>query len=339
MMEEIYLCSTYYHLLIAMQKALLSKEQKPDLMVTDHIADGEKVAENIKKSGIFANVYYSGVIREYECKNSLDRLLFLHRKNPKQIAGQLLVDLSSYRTIYLFHDDTWMSHYLQDIKKPYHLLEDALDSYVIITDTIWAYMVQGGFWKRLMKKIFRLGYQYAGASPYTVSIEVNNKKGIHVCAPEKVIEAPRKEMSARLTEAQKQLIWDTFEGERPIGDTQTSKILLLTQPLSADKVVNGTAEQIQIYRGMVEEYRALFEDGWQLYIKPHPRDGVDYAKYFPEAVLLKREMPVELLDYVKNLHFQIGVSLFSTALWGLACVEEKCCPRLNKEITYERYVE
>lgn len=338
-MKEIYICSTYYHLLIAIEKALLTKGDKPELMVTNHIADGKNLTLRIQEKGIFHKVWYSGEVKEYECKNSLERLLFLHSRNASCIRKQLPMDIGSYEKVNIFHDDTWVSHYLQDIKKPYYLLEDALDSYVIILDTVWAYMVEHNLFKDLIKNVFRYGYQYAGDSPYTISVEVNQKKDVKIRKKEKLIEVPREILKKQLSEDQMRLIAEIFEVELPEENLDVKKILLLTQPISVDKVVNGVSEQIAVYKQIVEKQVELQNDDWMLYIKPHPRDDVDYKDVFPQAVICKKEMPVEMFDYIGNMKFQIGVSLFSTSLRGLCCVEEKRTYHLDKETVHEENVE
>ena len=41
-----------------------------------------------------------------------------------------------------------------------------------------------------------------------------------------------------------------------------------------------------------------------LFIKTHPRDTTDYAALFPEAVILERTMPSEVLNFCLPFHFR-----------------------------------
>lgn len=378
----IYLCSTPYHLLVAIQKAYCSVDGPPDVMVTDHVEGGGELAGRVDQAGIFGRAYYSGDVQSVEWnprKSAAGRILetaaFPHKRNAAAIEAVLPVDLKKYSEIYLFHNDTWMSHYMQDIKKPYHLLEDSLDSYQVIGETQWSYMAKPGSLKSLAKRLFRCGYEYSASSPLVQDVEVNDASGLSLPFMDKVKEVPRRMLSAHLTAEQRGKIWEIFDGEFPPFDPKQPKALLLTQPIWEDGFVQSEAEQIEAYSNLICKYLAgtageslqasdgmpatgllpqpttaweshpahvgmtadsvardsgfihpCWRDaGIQLYIKPHPRDAADYRAAFPDAVILKRGMPAELLDYVDGLSFDIGLCLFSTGLNGLSCVGRKVC--------------
>ena len=62
-----------------------------------------------------------------------------------------------------------------------------------------------------------------------------------------------------------------------------------------------------------------------LFIKTHPRDTADYEAMFPEAVVLDRFMPSELLDYCFEVRFARAVGLRTASVRNLRCADEKIC--------------
>ncbi len=60
-----------------------------------------------------------------------------------------------------------------------------------------------------------------------------------------------------------------------------------------------------------------------LFIKTHPRDTTDYAALFPEAVILERTMPSEVLNFCLPFHFARAVTVQSFVLRGVTAADEK----------------
>lgn len=62
--------------------------------------------------------------------------------------------------------------------------------------------------------------------------------------------------------------------------------------------------------------------GYQLYVKTHPRDTTDYEQLLPDAVVLDRFMPSELLDYCFEVRFARAVGLCTASVRNLQCADE-----------------
>lgn len=88
---------------------------------------------------------------------------------------------------------------------------------------------------------------------------------------------------------------------------EKEKILLLTQPLSEDKVITEE-EKIKIYREIIEK-----QDGRKIYIKAHPREKTNYGEIFKELniKIIENVFPIELL-LLLNINFSKVITLFST---------------------------
>lgn len=311
-MKKLYVVSTYYHALISCVKQLLSHD-RADIICTSYIPCGESLSDKIKESGIFDKTYYIGKINEYVPLNMLDYIFFYHRKNSEFIKKQFTIDLSIYDEINIFHDNTWFAHYLKDNKINYRLIEDALDSFKYISKSNFSFMLNNGCVKTAIKKFFGIGYVYCGYDKCTSEVEVNDKRNIEIArfAGDKLTEVPREAMFNALTLKDRDILKSVFLKDMPEIIPEKT-VLLLTQPFYTDKIVNSEKEQIKLYKQLVSENASDIMNE-QLVIKPHPRDNTDYTPFFSDAVILDKNMPVEILGLTKNVEFSKILSIGSTA--------------------------
>lgn len=311
-MKKLYVASTYYHALISCVKQLLNHD-KADIICTSYIPDGRSLADKINESGIFDKTYYIDKINEYKPVNKLDYVFFQHRKNAETIEKQFSINLGIYDEINIFHDNTWFAHYLKDKKVKYRLIEDALDSFKCISKSNFAFML--GKWrvKTAIKRFLGIGYVYCGYDKCTAEVEVNDKRNVEIAhfAGDKLVEVPRETMFNALTPKDKDILKDIFLKDLP--DIIPEKtVLLLTQPFYTDNIVNSEEEQIKLYKRLVTENASVLPEE-RLVIKPHPRDNTDYSLFFPRAVILNKNMPVEILGLTKDIEFLKILSIDSTA--------------------------
>ncbi len=308
--KKLYVVSTYYHALISCVKQLVDNEQS-DILVTSYIPDGQSLVGRINKSGLFDKTYFIGSVDEYKPRGRLDYIFNQHRKNAELIERQLPFSFMSYREINVFHDDIWVSHYLKDRRIDYRLIEDALDSFKTISQSCFSYMLPKNHIKSAVKNHFRIGYVFCGFDSCTVEVEVNDINGVEIAsfARNKLREVSRKALFNALSENDKNILVQVFAKEIP--DIQPDRsVLLLTQPLYIDGLVKTQREQIEIYRRLADDN---ILSGEKLIIKPHPRDSADYSRDIPEAIVLDKNMPLEILTYMVSREFSRVVSLSSSA--------------------------
>lgn len=91
---------------------------------------------------------------------------------------------------------------------------------------------------------------------------------------------------------------------------KTSNIIIFTQPYIFDC---GLSEQemINIYGPYIKKYA---NDG--VLIKPHPRDTLNYHKYFPQTKVLNTKAPMQLLNAI-GLKCKIAITVSSSAISSL----------------------
>ncbi|WP_300619707.1 glycosyltransferase family 52 [uncultured Fusobacterium sp.] len=88
---------------------------------------------------------------------------------------------------------------------------------------------------------------------------------------------------------------------------EKNKVLLLTQPLSEDKIITEK-EKINIYREIL-----LKENGKNIYIKAHPREKTNYKEVFKEfnINIIENSFPIEIC-LLLDIKFEKVITLFST---------------------------
>ena len=63
----------------------------------------------------------------------------------------------------------------------------------------------------------------------------------------------------------------------------------------------------RLFRDLIDE----FEKEGKIFIKPHPRDELDYYKLFPGYPIIDGAVPMEMLNFFEDLKFTKVVSVFT----------------------------
>ena len=111
------------------------------------------------------------------------------------------------------------------------------------------------------------------------------------------------------SEKKKEYILSVFDvSGTDVVALQCKTHIILTQPLSKDGYISEE-EQIHIYRQIIEKYSFF-----SLVIKVHPRDTIDYRKYFSDIFVFDKPIPMQLLLFIGGLNFKKAITLFSTSI-------------------------
>ncbi|ELV8684360.1 hypothetical protein QNE28_004361, partial [Vibrio fluvialis] len=122
-----------------------------------------------------------------------------------------------------------------------------------------------------------------------------------------------KELSADICEK----ITKTFSGfDIPVDGRN---VIILSQPLSEDNFISEE-RKIDIYREISEEY---IQQGFNVYLKPHPREYTRYEQHLNEVKVFPSLMPSEVLNLQSLNKFDVGVAIQSTALDNASFIIEK----------------
>jgi hypothetical protein len=158
-----------------------------------------------------------------------------------------------------------------------------------------------------------------GYGKYCLDMEINDKSVVpYPC--KKYIEEPRKKLTQRLTEEDKEILTRLFIENlddllKQLREGAKQKVLVLSEPL-CDLTVRK-----QIFSDIIQQYSVIDGQQAQVIIKPHPRDVLDYRKEFPEHIVLNGMFPMEILNYIPNLSFKRVISVL-TVPDGIEFAEE-----------------
>ena len=328
--ERIYVCHTFYHAYITVLKECNlapSQRGKATLVLSTMSNDFGDLKERAKKSGLFEEVIEFDEKEEtffpQLAKHRIDRgnilLNMYHRILYTKKLGKLQepyipVDFKEYKDIYVYCDSDPIGYYLSYKKIYYHALEDGLNC-IMHYDTA-RYDNQGHFELKAKFSAWNLIFIQNGYGKYCIDMEVNDISCLkYPCSKYK--EVPRKALVEGIREADKLTIISIFMKDtakllKQLEEVEgKEKVLILSEPLCDLK----TREQI--FRDIANEYG---QDAI-VYIKPHPRDHLDYKKLFPNEVVIEGQFPMEVMNFIPGIHWSKVISVL-TVTDAITCAEQ-----------------
>lgn len=333
MKERIYVCHTFYHVYVACLKELALPKEKQGhatLVLSTMSNPFGNLDKRAGKCPLFEKVVmfdekedtFFPELKKYHTDRGNLILNMLARIKYTKLLGRLQqayvpVDFREYKDIYVFCDSDPIGYYLSYKKIFYHAVEDGLNC-IQYYDTA-RYDNRGHFGLKAWMAAHNLIFIQNGYGKYCLDMEVNDISVLpYPC--KKYIEVPRAKLVERLTKEDKDILIRLFV-ENPdrlmeqLAQGAGQKVLILSEPLCSLDV------RRQIFTDIIEEYGMVDGKKAQILIKPHPRDVLDYAKEFPEHIVLSGSFPMEILNYIPGLSFKRVVSVF-TVPNGIMFAEE-----------------
>lgn len=331
--ERIYVCHTYYHVYITILKEFaLPKEQrgKATLVLSSLSTNFGKLKERIEQIGIFEAVVPFEEKRFSEFPeldkykknygniviNMLSRIIFT-KKFSKLEEQFVTINYRDYKDIYVFCDLDPIGFYLSGHHIYFHAVEDG---YNTMADSMGMVRDNPNFFKlkAFLSDKLNLIYVQNGFNKYCLDMEVNDISAIGIKC-KKFVEVPRKNLEALITPENRKLLLKAFvddvdrlEKTLDILSNSERSILLLTEHLCDLK----TREKI--FRDLISQ----FESEGTIFIKPHPRDDLDYLTVFHDVNSFDALIPMEILGLLPEFHFNKAVSVF-TPLEHINFADEK----------------
>lgn len=328
MKDRIYVCHTFYHVYVTFLKELKLRAKCEEagkssggatLVLSNMSIDFENLKSRVESTGIFeevvefdekAETFFPG-LAEYKkdtgnfVKNLLQRMKFTRRYAELE-APYIPVNFREYKDIYVFCDSDPIGYYLNQNRIYYHAVEDGLNC--IKNFDAARYDNRGHFGlKAFLSMKMNLIFVQNGYGKYCLDMEVNDISALQYPCP-RYIEEPRQALVDRLTEEDKKIILKAFIRDidtltRQIEESSKSgdKILILTEPLCTLDV------REQIFRDLIE----MYEPEGTIFLKPHPRDLLDYRTLFAEYPQFDATVPMEMLNYFPGLRFKKVVAVLT----------------------------
>ena len=310
-MARMYICTTPYQLLLTILKI---EDDKSELVLLEGTTDKE-IISNLSREKIFKkidtlNMYIFDEIKRYIT-------------NKREIA-RFITRFKEADDIYIYSDHIPVGWILDKNKIKYNLIEDGYNffsyKYIDFRNRIFTKKATIRDYKDLLKHLFFLRRTKGpGFGKYCQSIEVND---ISVVPKDeryhKFKEVPRKNLFNNISEERKQLILRVFDVEE-LSEVTEKSVLILTQPLSIDGLMNRDNKQYGFYEKICDKY---LSEGYEVYLKPHPRDTITYEK-INGVNLIAQSVPMELIEMVSDVKFERIITHSSTAINFLTCGKEK----------------
>lgn len=324
---RIYVCHTYYHVYITFLKELKllegreSSEEvgRADLVLSKMSNNFEDLKARVESTGLFRQVmefdekredYFPELARWRKggggfLGNLYHRIQFTRRYAQLE-APYVPVDFREYRDVYVYCDSDPIGYYLNRNKIYYHALEDGLNC--LKNFDAARYDNRGHFrLKAFLSMYLNLIFVQNGYGKYCLDMEVNDISAIRYPCP-RYIQQSRQELVDRLTSREQDLILKAFIRDKETLERQIEesaekgdKILILTDPLCTLDV------RERIFRDIIK----MYEPEGTIFLKPHPRDVLDYRKLFPEYPQFDATIPMEMLNFFPALRFKKAVAVLT----------------------------
>lgn len=315
--KKLYVCLTYFHVLITVIKALKDKESEISILLaanwsSECLINDAPFIEKLEKSGLFQMIYRENYLEEK--REEIRKIDFKWLKKIeylRELKKICPINFKEYDELYLYNDIAPVGILLNQLKIKYNLLEDGTDCYKnnkVLIQQKWN-----------LKKIIRYMFHFRelGSSKLIKSVEVNDKDGVFL-KQKNLIEVPKKVLFNSLNEGDKKVISKIF-----LPHTDLAKFdgysLLVTQPLCNANMLNSEQELLAIYDTLIETYLPKEK----VVIKVHPRELTDYTKLKHKCEIIKDNFPLELCTFFENLKFNKVVTVTSTAINVIDNCEEK----------------
>lgn len=322
MKERIYVCHTYYHVYVTFLKELalpVEKRGQATLVLSKMSNHFETLGSRVERTGLFEQVitfdekredFFPELVKLRTAGKGFlmhlwNRIRFT-RLYAKLEEPYVPVDFREYGDVYVYCDSDPIGYYLNQKKIPYHALEDGLNC--LKNFDAARYDNREHFrLKMILSMYFNLIFVQNGYGKYCLDMEVNDISAIRYPCP-RYIQQSRQELVDGLTEEDKQIILQAFirdkeRLERRIADCGSvgNKILILTDPLCTLEV------RERIFRDIIAKY----ESEGTVFLKPHPRDELDYRRLFPEYPQFDATVPMEMLNFFPGLRFKKAVAVLT----------------------------
>ncbi len=322
MQERIYICHTYYHVYVTFLKELnrpREQRRQATLMLSSLSIDFENLKERVESTGLFERVVEFDEKRDTAfpelavyrqdtgnlIKNLINRVKFT-RGFAHALAPTIPVDLKQYGEIYVYCDSDPIGYYLNVYRIPYHALEDGLNC--LKNYDAARYDNRGHFGlKAFLSERCNLIFIQNGYGKYCKDMEVNDISLLKY-PYRKYIEQPRQALVNGLTQEDKDLIlrafvrdMDSLRAQLTEEGGMQDKILILTDPLCSLEI------RERIFRDII----AMYEPEGKIFLKPHPRDELDYRKLFAQYPQFDAAMPMEMLNFFPGIRFKKVVAVLT----------------------------
>ena len=320
MKPNLYICHTAYQVLVDLLRAGRAPGGPHTMVLSTAVADAPALAARLDKTGAVRTV----LVDESRWPGTVTGpLASLRARRAFEARCGWRLDRARYENVYIHNDWSVLGRYLQDCRAGYILCEDTFGSTLgpdqhLVTD-------QRAAPDFAQKQKTGKGYLYWGDSRWCRAVESEDAARCTLFPAARMISDSKGALLRSLTEAEKAMVRAVFL-TRPLPEQAEGATLLLPRSFVEDGLLTQD-RQNAMFQAVAARYAA-----GPLFIKTHPRDATDYAALFPDAVILERTMPSEVLNFCLPFTFRRAVTVQSFVLRGFTAAEEKILLTLDEAL-------
>lgn len=262
-------------------------------------------------SKISNNIENKIILKKYKKIPKIIRWFFI-RRHLKKFLNKYKLKFEK-KEFYIHDHLTYSQFLLNNIKSKFYLIEDGTINYLFKEDKNEEKIKENSI---LYRKTYLVNsfFSIMGVSSKIKRVYLTGMLQIPKNIEAKVELLKISELWNKLPNKNKEKILKIFNIElKMVERLKNSKkgILLITQPLSEDKIVSEE-EKIEIYKKILLNKKAT-----KVFLKIHPREKTDYKRYLGEfdIEIIPKEFPIEILSFF-DINFEEVVTLFSTAVFN-----------------------
>lgn len=320
-MNQVYVCSSYFHVFVSILKIIDQKQtgSRSLIIINNHIPDMANLIPRLKEAGYFDSYllvpFYTAKI---QIKKKYSRLSNIFRRNKNIVE---MIDSSSEISTYddfirhaeinIFNNQGFAYvYFLLKYKDAYiRLVEDGMGNYYQLIGTLKAFRR-----RYILNTVVGAGYD-----PEVKEIQVKFPEKVSEKLRHKAKQLDLKKFQENLSNEDREKVLRVFMNDVKVSLTGDRKLLLITQPLSEDKFFDED-KKIRLYNTILEPYGKDFT----IFLKPHPREITDYKKKLNyNFIEIPRGFPLEMFNLLEGLHFEVALTVFSSAINNVICIDKK----------------
>ena len=317
MKPNLYICHTAYQVLVDLLRASRTDGQPHTMVLSAAVPEPQSLAKKLEATGAVKVV----IVDETRWPGTVTGLFAARRARRafEKLCGWRFTR-AAYNEVRIHNDWSVLGRYMQDCRAGYILCEDTFGSTLgpdqhLVTDQRAA----ADFAAKQRGK----GYLYWGDSPWCVCIESEDAAKCTLFPAARMVTDSKAILLESLTDAEKALVRRIFLTQ-PLPEKADGATLLLPRSFVADGLMTQ-GQQDAMFKAVAEKYAV-----GPLFIKTHPRDTTDYKALFPDATVLERTMPSEVLNFCLPFHFARAVTVQSFVLRGFTAADEKILLTLDE---------
>ena len=302
-MNTIYICSTLYQIIVAMQIQLCYyNSEKADIILTDSIKSSELLSRKISNTGFFDNVF---TISKYKsCFNNVKQIIV---KDPSNLIEKIegsnypLIKENRYKNILFANVNSQclaLAIWLRKKNKYANasMFEDGVATYSSIFGSVIAPKKEKSLYKRIKRKfvysIFDDLQDFFVFQPLIMLWKPNAS----------IKEIPPIEKTKRTLQP---LINSIFNYDE-LSDSYSEKVIFFEESYRADGINVNDLEIISLLEGIYGVENVL--------IKTHPRNSSEIFEARGNRTNKDKQIPWEVIAMNKAFSGKVLVSMTSTAV-------------------------